>query len=329
MGGTRSRSVAQGGDRDLATGPTQSTHLATIEHMRYGIALDLHATAVGAAEVSWPAVRSLALAAERLGLDVVVLPDHLSYRAGGEGDYVRDDQPVGVRESLVVMAALAAATTTINIGHSVINAPYRSPTMLAHAAAALTDISGRRYSLGIGAGNSFEYDQLGVEADHRVARLEECLQILSGLLRDGYADVDGTYWHADRAELALGPTGPDAPPIIVAAGGPRTMRAAARHGDGWNGWCPTDPDDDSIPHLLDLLDQSCADINRDPSTILRTGDVAVDPLDLSGARQRSIETLQRLDQLGLDEVRCYTVCEETNAARIEALEAYAEMVKDV
>jgi alkanesulfonate monooxygenase SsuD/methylene tetrahydromethanopterin reductase-like flavin-dependent oxidoreductase (luciferase family) len=107
------------------------------------------------------------------------------------------------------------------------------------------------------------------------------------------------------------------------------MRAAVRYGDGWNGWCPTDPDDGSVIHLLDLLEQACVAADRDPSTIHRTGDLTIDPLDLRGARQRSVETLQRLDELGFDEVRCYTICDETRSARLEALEAYAEMLADI
>jgi len=208
--------------------------------VRFGVAIDLHATAAQAEEVAWVRVRDQVLTAERAGLDLVVLPDHLAYRAGGQGDYVEEGAAVGVRESTTFAAAIAATTSTIGIGHSVVNAPYRSPVMLAHVAAAIADVSGGRYSLGIGAGNSYDYDQLGVDAIRRASRFEECVEILTGLLRDGAAHLDGEYWRADHAELTLRP---DARlPVVVAAGGQRTMRIAARFGDAWNGWVPTDPD---------------------------------------------------------------------------------------
>ena len=295
--------------------------------MRYGIAIDLHAPGSLAGEVSWARVRDLAVAAERLGLDLVVLPDHLSYHAGeGSDGYSVPDEAVGVRESTTVAAALAAATSTIGIGHSVVNAPYRSPAMVAHLAATIADISGGRYSLGIGVGNSYDYDQLGVAADHRTARFEECVEILASLLRRGTAHLDGDYWQSDQAVLAFQPDDAVRPPLVVAAGGPRSMRVAARHGDAWNGWIPTEPDGDEPARLLDLLERACQEIDRDPVTIGRTADLAIDPLDLRGARARSMTMLRKLQELGFDEVRCYTVCEPTHAARAEALEAYATMV---
>lgn len=297
--------------------------------MRTGVAIDLHATAATADEVSWRHVREQVLTAEELGFDLVVLPDHLSYRAGGDGDYAIADEAVGVRESVTEVAALAASTTRIGIGHSVVNAPYRTPAMLAHIAATLADISDGRYSLGIGVGNSFDYDQIGVDADLRVARFEECVEILSKLLNNGRVDFDGNYWTASNAELVLAPADDGRPPIVVAAGGPRTMSVAARFGDAWNGWCPTDPSSPVAADLLALLDTTCEDVGRDPTSIGRTFDLGVDPLDLRGARTRSIDMLAHLAGLGANEVRCYTVSDGTHAARLEAIAALGALMSEV
>jgi alkanesulfonate monooxygenase SsuD/methylene tetrahydromethanopterin reductase-like flavin-dependent oxidoreductase (luciferase family) len=293
------------------------------------VAIDLHATAARADEVSWRHVREQALTAEELGFDLVVLPDHLSYRAGGDGDYALTDDAVGVRESVTEAAALAATTSRIGIGHSVVNAPYRTPSMLAHVAANLAEISAGRYSLGIGVGNSFDYDQLGVAADHRVARFEECVEIVWRLLHDGRADLEGRHWAATRAELVLAPEAGRRPPLVVAAGGPRTMAVAARFGDAWNGWCPTDPAGSVAGDLLMLLDRQCDEIGRDPASIGRTFDVGIDPLDLQGARSRSIETLGTLAELGADEVRCYALSNETHTGRLEAIAAFGEMLSEI
>jgi alkanesulfonate monooxygenase SsuD/methylene tetrahydromethanopterin reductase-like flavin-dependent oxidoreductase (luciferase family) len=295
--------------------------------MRIGLAIDLHATASRRADVGWPRLRDLVHTAEAGGLDLVVLPDHLAYRQAGEGDYASDDEPVGVRESMTVMAAIAAVTETIHIGHSVVNAPYRTPTMVAHLAASLADIAGGRYSLTIGAGNSFDYDQLGVLADHRVSRFEECVTIVSDLLHHGGAHLDGTYWRADHAELAFRPD----PPVelIVAAGASRSMRVAALHGDAWNGWVPTEPDGDEAARQLGLLHDACVETGRDPGDLRRTFDIVVDPLDIRSARERSLASMSRLGQLGADEIRCYTLCEDTPDARREALEALLVMTREI
>lgn len=295
--------------------------------MRFGVAIDLHATAAQAEEVAWVRVRDQVLTAERAGLDLVVLPDHLAYRAGGQGDYVEEGAAVGVRESTTFAAAIAATTSTIGIGHSVVNAPYRSPVMLAHVAAAIADVSGGRYSLGIGAGNSYDYDQLGVDAIRRASRFEECVEILTGLLRDGAAHLDGEYWRADHAELTLRP---DARlPVVVAAGGQRTMRIAARFGDAWNGWVPTDPDATEARRQLQLLAETCEVVGRDPDSIGRTVDMGVDPLDLGGVRSRSLAGLAGLRELGIDEARCYPLSHGTHGSRTEAIEAFAELVAEL
>lgn len=297
--------------------------------MRYGIAIDLHATSAAADEVAWRRVLEQARAAEQLGFDLLVVPDHLEYRAGGQGDYAIDDAAVGARESVAILAGLAASTTRIAIGHSVVNAPYRTPAMLAHIAATLADISDGRYSLGIGVGNSHDYDQIGVDADARVARFEEAVEIVSGLLRGGTVDLLGRFWRAARAQLTLAPDDEHRPPVVVAAGGPRTMGVAARFGDAWNGWCPTDPTSSAAADLLDLLDRRCDEADRDPSSIARTFDLGVDPLNLHGARSRSIEMLGRLKALGADEVRCYAASPGSHIARQEAIFALSEMTTEV
>jgi alkanesulfonate monooxygenase SsuD/methylene tetrahydromethanopterin reductase-like flavin-dependent oxidoreductase (luciferase family) len=297
--------------------------------MRYGVAIDLHADATNAADVTWQHLRDQALAAERAGLDIVVLPDHLAYRAGGEGDYALPDRSVGARESFVVAAAMAATTTAIDIGHSMVNAPYRTPAMLAHLAATVTEVAAGRYSLGIGVGNSFDYDQLGVAADHRVARFEECVEVVWDMLTTGGVDIGGEHVSAPHAELVLKPDPELRPAIVVAAGGPRTMRTAVRFGDAWNGWCPSDPVSTVPADLLRLLDQTCEQLGRDPAGIGRTFDVAVDPLDLRDGRGRSLEVLGRLAELGADEVRCYPHSAGTHEARMDAIEALAGLAREV
>lgn len=297
--------------------------------MRFGPAVDLHAPASSPADVSWPVVRDLVLTAERLGLDLVALPDHLAYRSGENNGYSLEDEHVGARESMTVGAALAAATSTIDIAHSVVNAPYRSPAMLAHLAASLADISGGRYSLGIGAGNSFDYDQLGVADDRRASRLEECLTIVTALLRDGEVDLDGRYWQAHRALLPLRPDAERRVGVVVAAGGPRTTELAARFGDAWNGFVATDPGDTAVVDALAKLTDACERVGRDPASIGRTIDLGVDALDVRQARSRSIETLERLVSLGIDEVRCYLLSDPVPGARSDALHAFAELVDDV
>ena len=129
--------------------------------MRIGIIIGLHGRQADAP--TWRHVRDQVLAAEAVGFDLAVVEDALFYPSEA-------GPPAGAWESVSIVAAMAAATSRLEVGHSVINAPYRSAALTAKIAETLDEISGGRFVLGIGLGNSVDYDQFGVPADHRYSR---------------------------------------------------------------------------------------------------------------------------------------------------------------
>lgn len=294
--------------------------------MRIGYAIDLHATAEGSTEVSWEHLLEQALHAEAVGFDIVVVPDHLLYRSGGKGDYARDDASVGAWESVALAGALAAATTGIDLGHSMFNMPYRPPALVAHIASTLDMVSGGRYHLGIGSGNSFDYDAIGVNARHRADRFAQGLEIIHGLLNQRRANLIGSHASARDAELVLRGPRPEGPRIVAAAAGPKAMRVAARYADAWNGFVPADPGHRDLREALRALEAACADAGRSFPTLGLTIDTSVDPLDRQGACSSSAESVLALGDLGIDEVRCYLSTEGTHASRMEAIGAMGELV---
>lgn len=296
--------------------------------MRIGLALDLHATAAGSEEVRWERIREQAALAEAVGFDLLVLPDHLYYAAGGEGDYAREDAAVGVWESVSVAGALAAVTDTIGIGHSMINAPYRPPALVANIAATLDAVSGGRYQLGLGSGSSFDYAAVGVEADHRQERFREAVEIVHGLLKRRHVDLDGRYWSARHAELVLEGPREDGPPLVLAARGMGSMRLAAGYADAWNGFAPPDPDHEHLREALQRLETACSEVGRDAATLGRTVDTLVDPLDLAGEQELATEAVLALPRFGIDEVRCYPSTDGTHGSRMDATAGLAELVAD-
>ena len=60
------------------------------------------------------------------------------------------------------------------------------------------------------------------------------------------------------------------------------MRLAARFGDGWNAWSPDPQTLDSFRPLTEELARACEEVGRDPASIGRSIDVAVDPHRLLG-----------------------------------------------
>jgi len=189
---------------------------------------------------------------ESAGIDVLLLRDHFS--AGAFGPQLAP---------FTGLAAAAAVTTQLRLGTLVLSNDFRHPAVLAHEAASLHLVSGGRFELGIGAGwYRPEYDAAGIAFDaagQRISRLDESLGIIKGLLARTPVHHEGDFYRIDGLDLdVLGAPRPDTPRLLVAGGGPRMLRLAARHAD-IVGVLPapirdlTDGDDprDRLPEALD------------------------------------------------------------------------------
>ncbi len=150
--------------------------------MKIGIVLPFAEDPDAGGMPSYATIRERALLAEAAGFDSIWLYDHLLFRF--------PDQPtVGIWEIWTVLSALAEATERVEIGTVVLCVPFRNPAILAKMADTLDEVSGGRLILGLGAGwNQPEFDAFGIPFDHRAARFEEALQIITPLLREGRVD---------------------------------------------------------------------------------------------------------------------------------------------
>jgi alkanesulfonate monooxygenase SsuD/methylene tetrahydromethanopterin reductase-like flavin-dependent oxidoreductase (luciferase family) len=276
---------------------------------------------------TWEAISERATVAEEVGFDSFVFEDALLYRGEEENN--------GVWESVSITAALAAVTSHIDLGQSVINSPYRSPAMVASIATTLDEISGGRYIFGIGAGNTpdSDYEGFGFPTDHRYSRFAEAIQIIHSLLKMGRADFEGDYYRVKGAELVLRGPRPQGPPINIAAGSPKMLQLVARYGDAWNWWGWDEALEEvttRIQALIDQLETACDEEGRDTSDITRTFDLytvvpegpeptAGDELGMSqpvsGSPDQIAEYLLALGELGFEEVRCDLWPKTTEAIR--------------
>jgi probable F420-dependent oxidoreductase len=203
-------------------------------------------------------IRAIATQAEADGFDSIWLADHLLYRDA--------DGTTGIWECWTVLSALAEATRRVELGPLVLCNSFRNPAILAKMATTLDEVSQGRLILGIGAGwNEPEYQAFGLPFDHRVDRLEEALQVLSPLLRDGHADVAGPYYQAQDCEIAPRGPRPAGPPLLVGGEGPRMLTLAARYGDMWNTGYMGEPETMAEP--LARIAAACEQVGRDPATL--------------------------------------------------------------
>lgn len=291
--------------------------------MRLGMAIPLLVAPGGRWPVPrWTDIRARALAAEAVGFDLVVVEDVLSWPL--------EDITGGAWESVSLLGGLVEATSTIRIGHSVMNAPYRAPGLVAKIAATLDEMSDGRYVLGIGAGNSpdADYAAFGIPADQRYSRFVESMQIIAALLRDGHATFDGRFHQVSDAQLVLRGPREHGPPIVVGAGGPRMKEAAARWGDEWNWWTPPNDLSEVPGHLADL-DRACENVGRDPGSIRRSLDVYFPVVDGEPTAASVAQQLLSLGELGIDDVRCYLEKQPTERDWLAAIEGMADVVDQV
>jgi len=179
-------------------------------------------------EVPFPELIEMARTAEAVGFDSLWLGDHLLYEleVGHRGPW----------EVWTSLAAIAASTTTIQIGPLVASTGFHAPAMLAKQATTVDAISGGRLVLGLGAGwNRREYDAFGFAFDRRVGRFEEAFTVIRTLLHDGSIDFHGNFYDLERCVLF--PRSSDTgPPLMVGSIGPRMLDITLPHVAAWNMW---------------------------------------------------------------------------------------------
>ncbi|GAA1532746.1 LLM class F420-dependent oxidoreductase [Dactylosporangium maewongense] len=142
-----------------------------------------------------------------------------------------------------VMGYLAAKTTRLSIGSSILPLYSRTPALIAQTAAGLDAVSGGRAILGVGAsGPQVVEGWHGVPYDRPLARTRELIGICRRVWRRETLVNDGAYQLPLPPGAGTGLGRPlkilshpvrDSIPIYVAALGDRNVRMTAELADGW------------------------------------------------------------------------------------------------
>ena len=179
-------------------------------------------------------------------------------------------------EAWSLMAAFAAVTQRIRLGQMCSCMSYRNPAYLAKVATTVDVVSGGRLNMGIGAGwyehewRAYDYGFPG--AGERLARLDEGVQIMRELWRDGISTFEGKHYSTAGAINQPKPLQEGGIPLWIAGGGERkTLLTAAKYADFTN----FDGTLEGFTHKSEVLRGHCETVGRDFASITRTADYNV------------------------------------------------------
>lgn len=161
-------------------------------------------------------------------LDESVARAKAAERLGFESVWVT--QLPNARDAALVLAAYARATQRIGFGTGILPIYTRHPTAMVQMAAALDELSGGRFILGIGISHKVTVESMwGLHLDSPVDAMREYLDIVRTSLRDGGCAIDGKHFSAHWAYS--GPRRAEMP-IMISALNPRMLELAGEKADG-------------------------------------------------------------------------------------------------
>lgn len=193
---------------------------------------------------------------------------------------------------LVAAGAVAARTSRIRVGTSMLLLPMHDPLRVAEAAAVADNIAGGRLDLGVAVGyRDVEFDAFGVPRRERGARMEEALEVLHLAWTEERFSYHGRFFHYENVRLEPKPI---QRPIPIWMGGwaePVARRAARR------GYSLMGATGEALKIYQEEAKAHGVDISR--ATVTTGGDIWVDE-DEERARREMSALLRYLyrEQLG-------------------------------
>jgi alkanesulfonate monooxygenase SsuD/methylene tetrahydromethanopterin reductase-like flavin-dependent oxidoreductase (luciferase family)/predicted kinase len=229
-------------------------------------------------------LKDVALAADGAGFAGIALMDHLIQipQVGSSWE--------PIPEPWVTLGMLAGLDTRLRLGTLVTPVTFRPAGVTAKTAATLDTISGGRGFVGVGAG-WWEREHLAFGLPfpgpaERLDALEAAIETMRALWAKGTKAYDGQRVALPETTSYPRPVG-DLPVIVGGSGERRTLRIAARLGDG----CNLPSDLETLDRRREVLRRHCADVGRNPD------EVAVTVLDLPVVGRDRDDVWARVERL--------------------------------
>jgi alkanesulfonate monooxygenase SsuD/methylene tetrahydromethanopterin reductase-like flavin-dependent oxidoreductase (luciferase family) len=246
-------------------------------------------------DASWSESSDRWRRADEMGFDTAFTYDHLWWRSLADRPWFA---------TFPTLAAAAVTTSRIRLGSLVTTPNLRHPVLAAKDAVALDDLSGGRFTLGVGAGadagDEYAMTDRPLPAAGRAQRFVEFVEVVDTLLREPVTSHHGAYYRIAEARMIPGCVQSPRLPLAVAAAGAKGMDVAARFGQAWVTYGPTDWSRTvgtaeclaavraQVDRLRDALGRRERDWNDIERLFLVTG-MAGDPLESTDSFRRIAE----------------------------------------
>jgi F420-dependent oxidoreductase-like protein len=241
---------------------------------------------------AWSRTIELATQAEELGFESLWVFDHFHT--------VPEPTDEITFESFSVLAALAALTRRVRLGHMVVCTGFRNPAHTAKLSSTLDVISGGRFELGIGAGwKKDEWEAYGYgfpPIGERMDAFGDDLEVISRMLGPGHATYEGAHAHVRNAiNMPKGIQQPRVPIIVGGNGEKRTAGYAIKFADELNYVFLDVPE---IAKRMVEVRRRCDEEGRDPATLRFS--LYVRDEDIRDAGRARVDLLAGFAAIGLD-----------------------------
>ncbi len=205
------------------------------------------------AGISAEQVLEAARNAEDAGIDGLFAGDHVTFYGTGN-------------DGLINLAAVATATSSVELMTSVFLLALRHPTPVALQCAMIDQLAHGRFVLGVGIGgeDANEWLACGIDPRTRARRTDEALQILRSLWTEEETTFAGKYFQLDKVRMQPKPFREDGIPIHIGGRSDAALRRTARYGDGWTAiWVSAR----RMREAREKIDEWAAAEGRDPTRI--------------------------------------------------------------
>ncbi len=270
--------------------------------------------AVGIGHLARPdLIKTVAVHAERLNFatvwapeHVVLLDQHVSKYPYSTGAFpVPMDTPFA--DPFVTLGYAAAYTSRVKLVTGICLVPEHNPLVLAKAVATLDQVSGGRFTLGVGVGwLEEEFKAIGVPWERRAQRTREYVDAMRCLWRDAHSTYKGEFVKFENVRSYPKPVRGEVPIWFGGESGPALKRVA----DYGNGWCGFNLSPAEAADKMKHLDQLIKAAGRKRSEIY----MALSPYTKPITR----DDLKRYRDAGVDELGLIEFAPPTNERDLTA-----------